>query len=760
MKENNFSFKKRLNSSRLSSVSQHSINSNNSLNSINLNEPNTKFRKTKRLKYFEIYNQVIEEIKKNNKDKKKQNKNYSDLEIQGTKDLEGLYKKNLSSQVKNNQKNFKVNMPLNSLNPKLNKNFSKVNCTPIPYMQNNNLINNLELKEFDKTIQKAIFIRKMEYTHDKPQSKSFGDIELSKNNEKCFGYYYINIIKAVKLIQKWYRFIRKNRINSNKPKLKNKNKYINILNDENCNYNNDNIIEKNLNNFIDKNENNKNNNILQNFSNEIKKQNDPKNLNEIDSELKPINNNCYISKGNLILLNNCPDMNNLILIQKNVKNFLKNKNNISPYKIYKLLIENKINKKNSINKELNSSIENILGDFSNNSENIFCKRRIISKLDSLQSIHNLTIQENEKKISNNFFKEREDNNESNSFSENHIIYDNDNNNRNNDSNLLNFSFNSEKNKFKNQNEKEKIIKIKKNFNKEYYISKIIYYNNTELIVKLKDLQNNIKNFLQKNNKNKNNIYTENSSEIDEKNNDNNYLIENVYFEMHPKEKNNKTKILKILLNKYNKKLNKEVDDNINLYYNKNDEKNKIMKITKKKLVITLKKILNVHLKGIFNDIYQYENIYYRREKILLKIFNNILSKLKRYFYRWSNRPLKLLIYKSKSVKYYNSLITINNNIKKLIHSIYTIFISKYFYLLIINYLYTNNIDITNIKIFSALKNKKKLKLCIEISKNINQNNNQNDSNKNLNIVEFFKTLENSSNSLNDEEIEENDFSDI
>ena len=156
------------------------------------------------------------------------------------------------------------------------------------------------------------------------------------------------------------------------------------------------------------------------------------------------------------------------------------------------------------------------------------------------------------------------------------------------------------------------------------------------------------------------------------------------------------------------------------------------------------KILNAHLKGIFNDIYQYENIYYRREKILLKIFNNILPKLKRYFYRWSNRPLKLLIYKSKSVKYYNSLITINNNIKKLIHSIYTIFISKYFYHLIINYLYSNNIDITNIKIFSALNNKKKLKLCIEISKNLNQNNNQNDSNKNLNIVEFFKTLENSS----------------
>ena len=59
----------------------------------------------------------------------------------------------------------------------------------------------------------------------------------------------------------------------------------------------------------------------------------------------------------------------------------------------------------------------------------------------MESIHNMTIQENEKKISNDFFKEIENKNESNSFSNNQIIYDNDNyDNNNNDSNLLNFSF--------------------------------------------------------------------------------------------------------------------------------------------------------------------------------------------------------------------------------------------------------------------------------------------------------------------------------
>ena len=748
MEENNFSFKKRINSSKLSSTSKYSNNSNNSLKSLNSNKQNTQFKKTKKLKYFEIYNQVKEEIKKNYKDKKKPNttyglkrqnlldnlyltstnqinnffdKNYSNIEIQGTKDFEDIYKKDLSSKVKNNQNNFIEIMPLKYRNPELNKNCKKINCTPIPYMQHKDNMNSFEKKELDKTIQKAIFIRKMEYTHAKPPPKSSDNIEFQNNKEKCFGYYYINIIKAAKLIQKWYRFIKKNRINNKKIRLKNKNRFISILDDENCNYNKDIIlIEQNL-----------------------KEKNNQYNLNETDNKLKPINKNCYISKGDLILLNNCPDMDNLIIIQRNIKNFLKNKNKISPYQIFKQIIKNKFEKKDSITKKLNNSSEIIFGDFSNNSENIFSKIRIISNLNSLQSIHNMTIQENEKKISNDFFKEIENKNESNSFSNNQIIYDNDNyDNNNNDSNLLNFSFNSEKNKNKSKKEKAKIIQIKKNYNKQYYISKNIYYNNTELIVKLKDLQSNIKNFLQKNNIKNNNIYTENSSEINEKNNQDKYLIENNCFLIHPEKNNDKTTILKLLLNKYNKKLNKEVDNNISLYHYKNDERNKIIKITKKKLAIILMKILNHHLKIIFNDIYQYENIYYRRKKILLNVFNNIISKLKRYFYRWSTRPLKLLIYKSKSSKYYNSLFTINNNIKKLFHSIYIIFIAKYFYQLILYYLFMNNINIINNKNLSFLNNKKKLKLFIEISKNIEQNKKENYNKNNINIIEYFKALEN------------------
>jgi hypothetical protein len=217
--------------------------------------------------------------------------------------------------------------------------------------------------------------------------------------------------------------------------------------------------------------------------------------------------------------------------------------------------------------------------------------------------------------------------------------------------------------------------------------------------------------------------SENSSEIDNnmnvmnKNNEINYKIENNFFDLHSKDKSDKARILKLLLNKYNKKLNKEVNNNINLYYNKNDQKNQIIKISKNKLALALVKIIVNYLKEIFNDIYNFKNIKYKREKILLKIFNNINSRLRKYFYIWSKRPIKLLIYKNKSVKYYNSLFILNNNIKKLIKSIYDVFVSRYYYILIINYLSMNDIDVYNNKIFLLLNNKPRLKMFFEISKN-------------------------------------------
>ena len=810
MNENRFSLNKQLRNSKLSS-SSHNSSGSNSVRSFNSsNKANTQCHRTRKLKYFEIYNQVKEEMKKNNVDKKKPNtqynpkrqelldnlyikntaqlnnyyeKNYPNIEIQGTKDLEGIYKKDLSSEMKSNQNNFIENMPLKYRNPQLNINCEKLNLTPIPYIPNKDSMNDLEKEEYDKAKQKSVFIRKVEYTHAKPPPKNNIGINFSQNNQKFIGYKINNIVKAAKLIQKWFRFLKKIRSNTNKYKQgnkkfennKKKNKVpidyekeslienennINILDNE---YNNNKYENKQikLNNINNQNKNNlsleegkfiNNINIESNFNFQIKK---IKTSDEPNIKLKPINNNCYITRGEIVLLNNSPDMYDLNLIQKKVKKFLKNKNKISPYKIFKQLQqkekEKENHKKSDITNESNHSSEHNFSDFMNNSEKIYEKKRIISKLDSLQSIHNMSIQEKEKTISDKFFKKQFNNdNESDSSLNDENIFKNKNiNNIDPELNLMNFSFNSEKNK-NDINDEAKIFQIKKNSNKNFYISKNVYCNNSDVIMKLTNLQMNIKNFLNKNNNR--NIYTENSSDTNLNNESkntikNSFVIENNNFQMHPYKKSAKTKILEVLLNKYNKKLNKEVNQNINLYHDKNNEKNKIFKIFKTKLAYALIKILQNHLKQIFNDIYQYETIYYKRKKILLKIINNINTRLRKYLVmvRWSRRPIKLLIYKSKSVKYYNSLFILNNNIKKLINTLYNVFAGKSFYILIINYLYENDIDIMNNKIFLLLNNKRKLKIFYEISKNINQKKNKEENFDNINLVEYFKSIQNMNN---------------
>ena len=245
---------------------------------------------------------------------------------------------------------------------------------------------------------------------------------------------------------------------------------------------------------------------------------------------------------------------------------------------------------------------------------------------------------------------------------------------------------------------------------------------------------------------KNNSENDNNIDMLQKSYESNFIIKDNSFNSNSKDINYKARILKLLLNKYNKKLNKEVENNCKIYYDKVEEKNKIIKISKNKLAFLLVKIIKNYLQKLFNDIYQYESINYKREKCLLRIINNINSKLKRYFYIWSNRPLKLLIYKTKSVRYYNSLFALKNNIKRLIRSIYNIFIGKYFYIFIINYLNMNNIDIKNNKIFSFLKNKNKLKLFYEISKNIPKNKGKDDDINKLTLIEYFKEFENLNNS--------------
>ena len=178
MKEDRFSFKNDLKDSKISSSSSSLNSSNrNSIKVLKMHKAGEKFNETRRLNYFEIYNQLKEEyMKKSNVDTRKGNKkikhkkndllddlytkntnqinlfyekNYPNIEIQGTKDLQGINKKDLSSEVKNNQNIFFENMPLKYRNPVLNKNCKKVNYTPIPYMSTSekNLMNNYEKKQ-------------------------------------------------------------------------------------------------------------------------------------------------------------------------------------------------------------------------------------------------------------------------------------------------------------------------------------------------------------------------------------------------------------------------------------------------------------------------------------------------------------------------------------------------------------------------------------------------------------------------------------
>jgi len=761
MTENRFSFKNELKNSIVSSSS-----SQNSAHSFYLNKPNSlNTNKRKRMNYFEIYRQIKEEeMKKINSESIKPFSTYNPrpkviLNNSNIKKTNfGKQKKNLKN---NNNKSKKVDYPKKGFNTNLKKDTTIKNTKYVS--DNRNIYYNKEYTNFNS---KMILIGKK-----------------------------LNIIKKAKLIQKWYRFIRKNRNLINKMKSKIENKIINnnktnnisIFNESKeislCfNKNNENSkseIFKNENyNIKNKSLNLENNNkydspqigkylkenIIRNnnISFQILKLNNKINSDSdtINIIIKPINNECYISKGAMNLINNSTDMFNLVLIQSNIKKYLQKKNQISPYEIYKQMNHQKINnKKHSKKNKSNKSSEKNIAEIINNSEKIIGKERLMSSLESLKSIHNLSLQENEKFLAHKLLES--DNDENSSYIKYHENYTQS-DNIEPESNLMNFSFNSDKLKNKIKEENIKVIKRKKNFNKCFYISKNIYYDFDDLICKIKFLQNKIRKFLAMNKKNY--LFdSENSSEIDnnkyefKKNNEINYKIENNFFGLHSKDKSDKAKILKLLLNKYNKKLNKEVNNNINLYYNKNDQKNQIIKISKNKLVLALVKIIGNYLKVIFNDIYNFESINYKRKKILLKIFNNMNSRLRKYFYIWSKRPIKLLIYKNKSVKYYNSLFILNNNIKKLIKSIYDVFVSRYYYILIINYLSMNDIDVYNNKIFLLLNNKPRLKMFFEISKNINKNNEEQNNINKLNIVEYFKEFDNLNNnekSYREEEEEE------
>ena len=136
--------------------------------------------------------------------------------------------------------------------------------------------------------------------------------------------------------------------------------------------------------------------------------------------------------------------------------------------------------------------------------------------------------------------------------------------------------------------------------------------------------------------------------------------------------------------------------------------------------------------------------------------------MRRYFYIWAQRPLKLLIYKSKNCKYYHSLNILNNKINKLIHTIYKIYIKKYFIIFIIAYLNSYNIDINNNQLLYFLnkgnKNTNIINYIFKFNNDIKNKNNKIMLKDYLNIIDRLNTDENidiiQKNEMKDKEIDE------
>ena len=276
--------------------------------------------------------------------------------------------------------------------------------------------------------------------------------------------------------------------------------------------------------------------------------------NNLDIQFKPIINCCYLTKDKIMLLNNSDDMNKIKIIQNKTKIFLKNKNKINNNininntneslnenisSIKDSLNINNFNNDNNYKKSLNTSLKTLSNynnidnnktqnnsddDIKNYSENkSHTRKRIISKLDSLQSIHNLTINKDGVQFFDNIIGNYDDssssikeniNNNNISISKNNSI-----NNSKISMSLTNSINNIEKNinlRNKNRNkdnllfiekkyitlrgqEKVNIIRkiVKYNTNKNYYFEKINYKNLDEIIYKIKILQSKILIYLNK-----------------------------------------------------------------------------------------------------------------------------------------------------------------------------------------------------------------------------------------------------------------------
>ena len=365
-------------------------------------------------KYFDVYKQVKEEMKQNNSGRNTKNKNlnrnqllynlylknakqidnyiennYPNITLEGTKNLDGLQKKDLANEIKNNQSHWReMNQGLKYRNPELNKNCEQLNLTPIPINKDIDQMNEYQKNEFEKAKKNAVFMRKMEYRHAKPIPITEEYINNKKRKEMIFKYMTIN---KIKIIQRWYR--KYSNIKKEKELLKNKNKtpyyddndiyalweeqnkkdqekfiqYTNSLNKlnkdkiENSISNNENNNDnKNINDNIIDNYNENNSNSINyddkvNINNKANDNEDNLNFDDNINNIKYKNINDNTNNYNYIN-NNIPDNNSNYNIDNKINSLINSDNNII----------NNINNNNNYNDEIDNNFNNNNKNYNNN----------------------------------------------------------------------------------------------------------------------------------------------------------------------------------------------------------------------------------------------------------------------------------------------------------------------------------------------------------------------------------------------------------
>ena len=491
--------------------------------------------------------------------------NSSNLNFEGIINKEGTNKKAILRDIENNQSYYIKTIPdLKYVNPANDKHQKNLNLTPIPYLSENNTLDENKKKEFYELRKKIVNTRMMEYTH------SYSSIPLEEKNSN-----------------------------------KNKEDYVvrhNLLNDKKENKNDtekidsysywEELVKKEKDNF--KINNNETDNINGNKKQKLSIKNEYWNIKGTKAKIFThlLHQNCINlniindNDNDLYLINHCKPVSQCCFISKE-----KQKKELS-YLIQKF---------NQINANMFNNDNNYFKVKKKDSSNKFYLNQKIIK-NSSGSLYDKLIKNKIDLNKNNILINNNKNNSQISINNNDINMSY--SNTNSDKNILS----SFPDSLENNNINIKTKKIFKNcLNRNYYFKKIRYKNLDKIFYYIRMIQVHICKFLKdkvNNNCIDSDLYSYfNNNDVREKNKSsllraiNNYRND-IYV--------NKLKILESLLEKNNQKLNKEINDNYNSYNKTREKMNNIIKITKNKLPMKIVKIIKSHLKCFLKDIYQYD----------------------------------------------------------------------------------------------------------------------------------------------------------